>query len=100
MRENALAHMANPTAGTGGRRRWWMLWGGSLVVPPILALLAGDGSSFSTSTAAASRIGPASGASLPNNESSDLFRRIERKGSRTLVLWGTDDPIIPRDPRT
>jgi len=34
-------------------------------------------------------------ASLPINESSDLFRRIERKGTRTLVLWGTDDLIIP-----
>jgi pimeloyl-ACP methyl ester carboxylesterase len=34
-------------------------------------------------------------ASLPISESSDLFRRIERQGTRTLVLWGTSDVIIP-----
>jgi len=34
-------------------------------------------------------------ASLPISESSDLFRRIERQGTRTLVLWGASDLIIP-----
>jgi pimeloyl-ACP methyl ester carboxylesterase len=34
-------------------------------------------------------------ASLPISEASDLFRRIERQGTRTLVLWGTNDVIIP-----
>jgi pimeloyl-ACP methyl ester carboxylesterase len=34
-------------------------------------------------------------ASLPISESSDLFRRIDRQGTRTLVLWGTHDVIIP-----
>jgi pimeloyl-ACP methyl ester carboxylesterase len=34
-------------------------------------------------------------ASLPISESSDLFRRIERQGTRTLVLWGASDVIIP-----
>jgi pimeloyl-ACP methyl ester carboxylesterase len=34
-------------------------------------------------------------ASLPISESSDLFRRIERQGTPTLVLWGTSDVIIP-----
>jgi pimeloyl-ACP methyl ester carboxylesterase len=34
-------------------------------------------------------------ASLPVSEASDLFRRIERQGTRTLVLWGSNDVIIP-----
>jgi pimeloyl-ACP methyl ester carboxylesterase len=34
-------------------------------------------------------------ASLPIGESSDLFRRIDQQGTPTLVLWGTDDVIIP-----
>jgi pimeloyl-ACP methyl ester carboxylesterase len=34
-------------------------------------------------------------ASLPISESSDLFRRIERQGTRTLILWGVKDVIIP-----
>jgi pimeloyl-ACP methyl ester carboxylesterase len=34
-------------------------------------------------------------ASLPISESSDLFRRIERQGTRTLILWGAHDLIIP-----
>ena len=34
-------------------------------------------------------------ASLPISESSDLFRRIERQGTPTLVLWGASDVIIP-----
>jgi pimeloyl-ACP methyl ester carboxylesterase len=34
-------------------------------------------------------------ASLPISESSDLFRRIDRQGTRTLVLWGAGDVIIP-----
>jgi pimeloyl-ACP methyl ester carboxylesterase len=34
-------------------------------------------------------------ASLPISESSDLFRRIERQGTRTMVLWGANDVIIP-----
>ena len=34
-------------------------------------------------------------ASLPISESSELFRRIERQGTRTLVLWGASDAIIP-----
>jgi pimeloyl-ACP methyl ester carboxylesterase len=34
-------------------------------------------------------------ASLPISESSDLFRRIDRQGTRTLVLWGASDVIIP-----
>ena len=34
-------------------------------------------------------------ANLPISESSDLFRRIERQGTRTLVLWGASDVIIP-----
>jgi pimeloyl-ACP methyl ester carboxylesterase len=34
-------------------------------------------------------------ASLPISEASDLFRRIERRGTQTLVLWGTNDVIIP-----
>jgi len=33
--------------------------------------------------------------SLPISESSELFRRIERRGTPTLVLWGTSDVIIP-----
>ena len=34
-------------------------------------------------------------ANLPISESSALFRRIERQGTRTLVLWGASDAIIP-----
>jgi pimeloyl-ACP methyl ester carboxylesterase len=34
-------------------------------------------------------------ASLPISESSDLFRRIDRLGTPTLVVWGTNDVIIP-----
>jgi pimeloyl-ACP methyl ester carboxylesterase len=34
-------------------------------------------------------------AHLPISESSDLFQRIERQGTRTLVLWGASDVIIP-----
>jgi pimeloyl-ACP methyl ester carboxylesterase len=34
-------------------------------------------------------------ASLPISESSDLFRRIERQGTPTLVIWGASDVIIP-----
>ena len=34
-------------------------------------------------------------ANLPISESSDLFQRIERQGTRTLVLWGASDVIIP-----
>jgi pimeloyl-ACP methyl ester carboxylesterase len=34
-------------------------------------------------------------ASLPISESSDVFRRIERQGTRTLVLWGASDVISP-----
>jgi pimeloyl-ACP methyl ester carboxylesterase len=34
-------------------------------------------------------------ARLPINESSGLFRRIERQGTPTLVLWGATDLIIP-----
>jgi pimeloyl-ACP methyl ester carboxylesterase len=34
-------------------------------------------------------------ARLPISESSDLFRRIDRQGTRTLVLWGASDEIIP-----
>jgi pimeloyl-ACP methyl ester carboxylesterase len=34
-------------------------------------------------------------ASLPINESSDLFRRIDQRGTRTLIIWGTHDVIIP-----
>jgi pimeloyl-ACP methyl ester carboxylesterase len=34
-------------------------------------------------------------ASLPISESSDVFRRIDRQGPRTLILWGTNDVIIP-----
>jgi pimeloyl-ACP methyl ester carboxylesterase len=34
-------------------------------------------------------------ASLPISEASDVFRRIERQGTRTLVLWGANDVIIP-----
>jgi pimeloyl-ACP methyl ester carboxylesterase len=34
-------------------------------------------------------------ASLPVNESSGVFERIERQGTPTLVLWGTHDLIIP-----
>jgi pimeloyl-ACP methyl ester carboxylesterase len=34
-------------------------------------------------------------ASLPISESSDLFRRIERQGTPTLVVWGASDVIIP-----
>jgi len=36
-------------------------------------------------------------ASLPISESSDVFRRIERQGTRTLVLWGAQDVVIPVD---
>jgi pimeloyl-ACP methyl ester carboxylesterase len=34
-------------------------------------------------------------ASLPISESSGVFRRIERQGTQTLVLWGANDVIIP-----
>ena len=34
-------------------------------------------------------------ARLPISESSDLFRRIERQGTPTLVVWGASDVIIP-----
>jgi pimeloyl-ACP methyl ester carboxylesterase len=34
-------------------------------------------------------------ASLPISQSSDLFRRIDRQGPRTLIVWGTNDAIIP-----
>jgi pimeloyl-ACP methyl ester carboxylesterase len=34
-------------------------------------------------------------ANLPISESSDPFQRIERQGTRTLVLWGASDVIIP-----
>lgn len=34
-------------------------------------------------------------ASLPIHESSDVFRRVERQGTRTLVVWGTNDVVIP-----
>jgi pimeloyl-ACP methyl ester carboxylesterase len=34
-------------------------------------------------------------ASLPISESSDVFRRVERRRVPTLVLWGIDDVIIP-----
>lgn len=34
-------------------------------------------------------------ATLPIGESSDLFRRIERQGTPTLVLWGASDVIVP-----
>jgi pimeloyl-ACP methyl ester carboxylesterase len=34
-------------------------------------------------------------ANLPISESSDLFRRVERQGKPTLVLWGAGDVIAP-----
>jgi pimeloyl-ACP methyl ester carboxylesterase len=34
-------------------------------------------------------------ASLPISESSDVFRRVERQGIPTLILWGAHDVIIP-----
>jgi pimeloyl-ACP methyl ester carboxylesterase len=34
-------------------------------------------------------------ANLPISESSALFQRIDRQGTRTLVLWGASDVIIP-----
>jgi pimeloyl-ACP methyl ester carboxylesterase len=34
-------------------------------------------------------------ANLPISESSDLFRRVDRQGTPTLVLWGAGDVIVP-----
>jgi pimeloyl-ACP methyl ester carboxylesterase len=34
-------------------------------------------------------------ANLPISESSEVFRRIEQRGTRTLVLWGASDAINP-----
>jgi pimeloyl-ACP methyl ester carboxylesterase len=34
-------------------------------------------------------------ANLPISESSEVFRRIEQRGTRTLVLWGASDAIHP-----
>lgn len=34
-------------------------------------------------------------ASLPISESSEIFRRVERRGVPALIVWGTHDVIIP-----